>query len=59
MNDAEVKVALIHALRRAWPCPECPVGYQTEEVYSGPDERLARAIEDGDVVVKVAAEAWL
>ena len=59
MNELEVKTALVHALRRAWPCEECPMGGDLEEVYAGPDERLARAIEDGDVVIKVAAEAWL
>lgn len=60
VNELEVRAALLHALRRPWPCNVCPINESPEiETTCGPDERLARAIEDGDVRIQVTEGAWL
>lgn len=59
VNELEVRAVILAALRAPGPCDECE-GCTFGDVGLNPwTERLARAIEDGDVVIKVAAEAWL
>ena len=61
MNDLELRAALVDALRRPGPCDECDAcEFSPHDIASDPwSERLARAIEDGDITFKVAAGAWL